>query len=200
PFRRLVFRGSLGSDAGKAFRWNLERVFGEKLGLERSSRNQLMSGSVALYVNRRQDRTDVLHEYFVPPSRLADFLARAREIVPRHGADLLNVTLRDVRRDDDTLLRYADQDMIALVFFFDQWRTPEAEAGMTALTRELIEACLSVGGHYYLPYRPHATVDQFLRAYPQAPAFFAAKRRYDPGELFQNQFYLRYRYTPQSGK
>ena len=49
-----------------------------------------------------------------------------------------------------------------------------------------------MGGCYYLPYRLHATPEQFHRAYPQARAFFERKRAYDPGELFQNRFYLRY--------
>jgi hypothetical protein len=43
-----------------------------------------------------------------------------------------------------------------------------------------------------LPYRLHATPEQFARAYPQGADFFAAKRRYDPDELFQNEFYLKY--------
>ena len=43
-----------------------------------------------------------------------------------------------------------------------------------------------------LPYRLHATKEQFEKAYPQARAFFAAKRRYDPDEIFQNEFYRKY--------
>ena len=39
---------------------------------------------------------------------------------------------------------------------------------MGVWTRELIDAALSVGGTYYLPYQPHATAAQFLRAYPRA--------------------------------
>ena len=63
---------------------------------------------------------------------------------------------------------------------------------MAAMTRDLIDAALDLGGRYYLPYRLHATADQFRRAYPQAAPFFALKRKYDPKELFQNQFYLTY--------
>lgn len=47
-------------------------------------------------------------------------------------------------------------------------------------------------GCYDLPYRLHATREQFHRACPQAEEFFGLKRRYDPEELFQNQFYLKY--------
>ena len=63
---------------------------------------------------------------------------------------------------------------------------------MAAMTRDLIDAALDLGGRYYLPYRLHATPEQFRRAYPQADEFFALKRKYDPHEVFQNQFYLKY--------
>jgi hypothetical protein len=57
---------------------------------------------------------------------------------------------------------------------------------------------LELGGRYYLPYRLHATQRQFEQAYPQAAKFFEHKRQYDPDELFQNQFYVRYG-QPQPG-
>ncbi len=47
---------------------------------------------------------------------------------------------------------------------------------MEALTRELIDAALACGGRYYLPYRLHATPEQFRAAYPQAERFFKLKR------------------------
>jgi FAD/FMN-containing dehydrogenase len=78
------------------------------------------------------------------------------------------------------------------LFFFSQARTPDADAAMQALTRELIEASLAVGGRYYLPYRLHATREQFARAYPMQAAFFGLKRTVDPDEVFQNQFYRTY--------
>jgi hypothetical protein len=36
------------------------------------------------------------------------------------------------------------------------------------------------------------TIEQFRRAYPQADRFFEMKRKYDPEELFQNEFYVKY--------
>jgi FAD/FMN-containing dehydrogenase len=63
---------------------------------------------------------------------------------------------------------------------------------MQDLTQALIEAALAVGGRYYLPYRLHATPDQLIRAYPQATEFFQFKRQYDPQEVFQNYFYIKY--------
>ena len=63
---------------------------------------------------------------------------------------------------------------------------------MRSMTRELIDGALACEGRYYLPYRLHATAEQFARAYPQAKQFFDYKRKYDPNEIFQNQFYVKY--------
>ena len=190
--KRAVFRGSVGSDYGKELRWTMEKTFGEFIGGEHFSRNQLLNESVEIYADRSRETTDILHEYFVPHDALNAFLARARDIVGSHSVDLLNVTVRDVRADQDTLLRYATKEVLALVMLFSQARTEDGEASMAEFTRALVDAALDVGGTYYLPYRLHPTVEQFRRAYPQHAEFFAAKRRHDPEELFQNGFYARY--------
>jgi hypothetical protein len=75
---------------------------------------------------------------------------------------------------------------------FVQERTDQSEAQMEAVSRELIDAALAHNGRYYLPYRLHATAEQFHAAYPQAREFFELKRKYDSDELFQNEFYVKY--------
>jgi FAD/FMN-containing dehydrogenase len=191
--RRTIFRGSAGSDYGKGLRWSAETKLQPWLAPAAFSRNQLLNESADVFQNRTANTTDILHEYFIPRDRVVAFVASLQRIVPQHNADLLNVTVRSVETDVDTFLRYADKPVIAFVMLFVQEKTPEGEARMQALTRELIDAALANGGRYYLPYRLHATREQFRAAYPQADEFFAAKRRYDPQELFQNQFYRRYR-------
>jgi FAD/FMN-containing dehydrogenase len=156
------------------------------------SRNQLLNESAEVFQNRSRNSTDILHEYFVPRSRVAGFVAAMRAIISQHRPNLLNVTVRAVNEDTDTLMRYADKPMMAFVMLLVQERTGSAEARMQALTRELIDAAIAHEGRYYLPYRLHATPKQFYNAYPQARQFFALKRKYDPGELFQNEFYTAY--------
>jgi FAD/FMN-containing dehydrogenase len=190
--RRAVFRGSVDSDYGKRLRWDAETRLAPELSSKRFSRNQLLNESAEVYREHSATRTDILHEYFIPVAQVEKFLERLRVLIPRQKGDLLNVTVRNVLRDDDTMLRYADQDMFAFVMLFNQLRTAEADARMEAMTQDLIEAALAVGGRYYLPYRLHATPAQFRRAYPQADAFFAKKRQLDPDGIFQNQFYLKY--------
>lgn len=190
--RRHLFRGSAASDYGKVLRWEAETKVQPHLRRSRFSRNQLLNEGVELFENRSAEFTDILHEYFLPRAGLATFVQDLREIIPRHRGDLLNVTVRQVETDEDTFLRYADQPMFSFVMLFYQPRTETGDQQMAAMTEELVEAALRNGGRYYLPYRLHATVDQFHRAYPQAEEFFTRKRKYDPDELFQNRFYLKY--------
>jgi FAD/FMN-containing dehydrogenase len=188
--KRTVFRGSAGSAYGKQLRWDLEALLSDRLTSEFVSRNQLLSDPVELYQNHAADSTDILHEYFVPPDRFAEFVTQVRDIVLTQHGDLLNVTVRHVLEDRDTLLRYADREMLGLVLLFNQRRSHVGELRMRDMTRDLVDAALACGGRHYLPYRLHATVEQFHAAYPQADSFFAAKRRYDPRSVFQNQFFL----------
>jgi FAD/FMN-containing dehydrogenase len=188
---RTVFVGSVGSPYGKNLRWQLEKIVGGEAGA-RVTRNQILNRPSTLFENRDLSKTDILHEYFIPAQALEAFLDQCRHIIPSHHADLLNVTVRNVYPDRDAFLRYADWPMFGLVMLFHQDRNAAGDAKMQALTQELVDAALAVGGRYYLPYRLHATPAQFRRAYPQAAEFFRLKRKYDPGELFYNGFYERY--------
>lgn len=195
--RRSLFRGSAESDYGKRLRWDAETRLQPHLSARCFSRNQLLNEGSEIFQNRTAASTDILQEYFIPPKNIEPFVVDLRAIVRKHAGNLMNVTVRSVEADDDSFLRYADQRMFSLVLLFNHARTAEADARMERLTQELIDAALAVGGRYYLPYRLHASADQFHRAYPQAEEFFRRKRQYDPDELFQNQFYRKYGATKQ---
>ena len=60
------------------------------------------------------------------------------------------------------------------------------------MTQALIEAVQGIGGSYYLPYRPHASVAQFQAGYARAAEFAAFKRQHDPGLLFRNALWDKY--------
>ena len=89
---------SANSGTGKALRWFLEREAGPWLA-DQTSRNNILNEPSAIFANRAQDTTDILHEYFVPQARLWEFVGHAKEIIRREKGNLLNVTVRDVRRD-----------------------------------------------------------------------------------------------------
>jgi FAD/FMN-containing dehydrogenase len=189
---RKIFRSQLGSERGKQARWIAETRLMPRLGRIGVTRNALLDSPVAALADRDSTRTDILHEYFVPPDRLAAFLADCREIIPAHRQDLLNVTLRYVDTDSASVLAYAPQRRIAAVMLFVQQRTQEADVDMRAMTVKLIDRVLAQGGSYYLPYRLHARQDQLRTAYPRLDEFVAAKRRYDPQSRFRNALWDQY--------
>jgi len=187
-----LYRAQLGNERLKRLRWWTETEVGSLIGKGPFTRNSLINEPVVTLDDRDPDRTDILHEYFVSPERFPDFLEVCRRIIPASYQEFLNVTLRYIDTDPDSVLAYAPVPRIAAVMSFSQEMTARAEADMARMTRELIEAITDIGGTYYLPYRPHATVTQFARAYPRAIEFAEAKRVLDPDLTFRNALWDTY--------
>ncbi len=183
---RGIYRAQAGWDWGKRARWFMESEIAPGRLEHAATRNALLNEPVANLAGGDRRRTDILHEYFVPPNRFTGFLEACRAVIPRYRQDLLNVTLRFVEPDDASLLAYAPARRIAAVMSFTQAMDAAAEADMRAMTRDLVERVTDLGGSFYLPYRLHASTAQMHRAYPRAAEFAALKRRYDPGLLFRN--------------
>jgi FAD/FMN-containing dehydrogenase len=190
--QRAIFRGGVGSDYGKELRWDAEKYFSSVLSGDIFERNAILYEPSDWFSDHSTNRTDILVECFVPPAQFEPLLAELRKIISQDQADLLNVTVRDINHDEDAFLRYADKNLISLVMLFIQQRGAAGEEKMAKLTQALIAAALRHEGRYYLPYRLHATPEQFNSAYPQGKAFFELKHKYDPDELFQNEFFLKY--------
>jgi FAD/FMN-containing dehydrogenase len=190
---RRIFRQQIGSERGKRSRWYAETVLLPRAAAGRPiTRNAILNYPVSVLAETSPRRTDILHEYFLPPERFENFLVACREIIPRAKLDLLNVTLRYVEADPVSVLAFAPAPRIAAVLLFSQGTTAEADRAMAAMTQRLIDAVLALGGSFYLPYRLHARVDQLRAAYPKLDEFIAQKRHYDPQLRFRNLMWDRY--------
>jgi FAD/FMN-containing dehydrogenase len=188
---RPLFRNQVESDGAKHFRWWVETSLGRRMA-GNATRNSLMNEPVITLDDRDPLRTDILHEYFVAPSRFAEFVHACKDVIPASYQQLLNITLRYVDTDRDSVLAYATEPRIAAVMLFSQEHTVRGEADMARMTHALIERVLAIGGTYYLPYRPHASLDQLARGYPAAAAFAARKREVDRDLLFRNHLWNTY--------
>lgn len=188
---RYLFRNQVESDRAKRFRWWVETELGA-MTARNATRNSLMNEPVITLDDRDPTRTDILHEYFVSPSRFAEFVTACQDVIPASFQQLLNITLRFVDTDRDSVLAYATEPRIAAVMLFSQEHTARGEADMARMTQALIDRVLDIGGTYYLPYRPHATLAQLTRGYPRAAAFAARKREVDPDLLLRNHFWDTY--------
>lgn len=140
----------------------------------------------------RELRTYALQEYFVPVDRLNDFVPLMAEILQRYDVNAINVSIRHAKADPGSLLAWARGETFALVLYYKQ-RTHDAACEKVAIwTRELIDAVLSCGGTYYLPYQLHATQEQFERAYPRAQELFALKKKLDPAYRLRGALWDKY--------
>ncbi len=191
-FAREIFHRQVENDWVKRQRWLLETRISPSFLDKEINRNELLHTDVADYLGTGKGRTDIIHEYFIPPENFAEFLEICKKFIPTSQQELLNVTLRFVEKDRNAKLRYAQGDVIAAVMFFSQKMDNENEKDMRNMTQNLISGVLELRGNYYLPYRPHATSEQFLRAYPNAPEFASFKRELDPDNKFNTEFWKHY--------
>ena len=187
-----LYRAQLGNERFKAFRWWNETSLAPSLSAGEVTRNSLINEPVVTLDDRDPNRTDILHEYFVGFDRFEEFLQICREVIPASYQEFLNVTLRYIAQDNQSTLSYAEVPRIAAVMSFSQELTARAEADMARMTRELIERISEIGGAYYLPYRPHASVKQLQKVYSGSWRFAYAKREIDPDLVLRNNLWDNY--------
>ena len=203
--RRLVFNAARLGSMGARFKWAAEKYLeprfesctvtrGRALAEMEAclvSRNDPMHDSVPYLRNDLRATTDVLQEYFIPPDRFAEFVDGARERLRGSSIVLLNASVRAVPGEDN-LLTYAPGHRFAVVFYLSQSTDRQGSEAMARVTSELIDLSSRLGGRFFLPYQLHYSAAQLLRAYPEAPEFFRAKREIDPAGLFTSTFYRKY--------
>jgi FAD/FMN-containing dehydrogenase len=189
---REIYRAQIGHEWAKRARWYAESTINPLISNGVATRNTLMDEPVSNLASADPWRTDILHEYFVPPERFGEFLVACRETIPQAQAEFLNVTLRYVGADTTATLAYAPSPRIAAVMSFSQEVTPDGEIDMLQTTEKLIDRIVGLGGSFYLPYRLHARRDQIATAYPKAGRFAERKRYYDPSILFRHAMWDAY--------
>ena len=185
---RAVFRASLNSNRGKSFRQWMENFLGGEAGGVHARVN-LMLEPVRVFSNNNDKKTDMLVEVFIPQEKFSEFILEAKKILQHHSDTLLNVTVREIKKDTDSALPYAKGNMFGLVMLFTIDQTKKAENLLKAQIRALFDASINQGGTFYLPYRNYATPAHFTKGYPDLQAFLVAKKKWDPMETFHSGFY-----------
>jgi FAD/FMN-containing dehydrogenase len=143
----------------------------------------------------RSRRTYVLQEYFVPVARFDEFMAKMAAVLQRHEVNVVNISIRHALGDPGSLLAWANGETFAFVLYYKQRTRVNAREKVAIWTRALVDAVLSCGGTYYLPYQLHPTDEQFHAAYPRARELFALKRKLDPEYRLRGALWDRY-YAP----
>ncbi len=137
--------------------------------------------------------TDILQEYFIPIHYLHIFLNYFFRIIKEWNVNIINISLRYVRKSSISILNYAAHvDRIAVVIYINIYNTKSSIEYASKWTNLLISKTILLGGQYYLPYVPFANINLFRRAYPSWSIYNKIKLKYDPNNIFSNQFLEKY--------
>lgn len=137
--------------------------------------------------------TEMITEIYVPRDRLTDFMAEVAADFAASGVDVIYGTVRLIERDDEAFLTWARDRWACVIFNIHTVHTPAGLEHAASAFRRLIDHALARGGSYFLTYHRWATPEQLEAGHPKIREFLALKRRYDPDEVFQSEWYKHYR-------
>jgi len=144
-------------------------------------------------MHAKQPGSEMITEINVPRDQISEFLAEVREDFRRNKVELIYGTVRLIEKDDESFLPWAKQPYACTIFNLHAAHTPAALQNSAEAFRRLIDIAIRRKGTYYLTYHKHARKDQVLACYPNFPEFLSLKRRYDPQERFQSDWYRHYK-------
>jgi FAD/FMN-containing dehydrogenase len=133
--------------------------------------------------------SEMITELFVPRAQLLAFMNDVRSDFRMHGVDFIYGTIRLIEAEDDTALPWARDSWACVIFNLHVDHRPEDIGRAAAHFRRLIDHALRYQGSYFLTYHRFAQREQLRAAHPGIDEFLAAKRRLDPVEVFQSDWY-----------
>jgi len=136
--------------------------------------------------------TEVIGEIDVPRQRLKGFFDDVREDFRRNNVELIYGTVRLIERDDESFLPWAKQPYACTIFNLHTVHTAAGIQRTSGTFRRLIDMAARRGGNFYLTYHRDATRAQMENCYPQFAEFLELKKKYDPEERFQSEWYREY--------
>lgn len=135
---------------------------------------------------------DLIVEVYVPRRELIAYMEDARKLLLTSEAPLIYGTLRFIERDKDSFLAWAKKRYACVIFTLHTRSHPRVLHKTGDVCRQLIRGATQRGGSFYLTYNRFATRDEIDSAYPQFREFLLLKRKYDPEELLQSDWYAHY--------
>jgi FAD/FMN-containing dehydrogenase len=136
---------------------------------------------------------EMITEIDVPRPALKGFLDEVREDFRKNKVELIYGTVRLIERDDESYLPWAKQPYACTIFNLHTVHSPEGLRRSKYAFQRLIDMAVRRGGTYYLTYHRYATRNQVESCYPQFAEFLRLKKKYDPEERFQSDWYRHYK-------
>src|SRR5881275_569259 len=140
----------------------------------------------------------IITEIYVPRTDLPDFLAQAAKLLRSNRTNVIYGTVRLVEKDDESFLAWAKESYACIIFNLLTLHTPSGMEASARSFRGLIDLAIARSGSYYLTYHKFAKAEQVIACYPQFKEFLNLKKKHDPSERFQSDWYRYYRKLFQS--
>jgi FAD/FMN-containing dehydrogenase len=131
----------------------------------------------------------IITEIYVPRGDLPGFLAQAADLLRSNRTIVIYGTVRLIEKDEESFLAWAKQPYACVIFNLLTLHTAAGIEASATSFRGLIDLAITRGGSYYLTYHKFARPDQIMACYPQFKQFLELKRKYDPNERFQSDWY-----------
>lgn len=137
--------------------------------------------------------TEVITEVYVSRENFLPLMAAARQDFLDHQCDITYGTIRFIEADQESFLRWALQRSVCIICNLHVRHTEEGRRKAAEDFRRIIDRAIEFGGRYYLTYHRWATRRQVETCYPQFVDFLRLKKKYDPQERFQSEWYRHYK-------
>jgi hypothetical protein len=144
--------------------------------------------------------SEMITEIYVPRTALAEFMSAAGSTLRDAAVPLIYGTVRLIERDDESYLAWAREPWACVIFNLHVDHTAAGVERARNAFLQLIDAALERAGSYYLTYHRWARREQVEAAHPRLAGFLRSKRRHDPRECFQSDWYCHYRDMFDSGR
>jgi FAD/FMN-containing dehydrogenase len=136
--------------------------------------------------------TEMITEVYLKHDLLMPFFRAIRADLTERKADITYGTIRFIEADEETFLPWARERAVCVVCNLHVQHTEEGIAKARADFRKILDRVVEFQGSFFLTYHRWATPEQVSACYPQIRDFFRLKRKYDPRERFQSDWYRQY--------
>jgi hypothetical protein len=137
--------------------------------------------------------SDMMAEICCERDALERVLGEVRQYALREGLAIIEAGVRVVEQDKESFLAWARKPYVCVAFNVHVEHSTRGMIRSGDAFRRLIDIGLRYGGSYYPTYHKHALRRQVDVCFPQMGEFLKLKLKYDPGELFQSDWYRHYK-------
>ena len=137
--------------------------------------------------------TEMTTELLCERERLPAFMQELREYVKRSSIEVISGAVRLVEEDRETFLAWARKPFACVALNVHIEHSARGLIAAGDQFRRLIDIALRHGGGWHPAYHRHALRRQVDYAFPQFMDFLRFKRKHDPKEIFQSDWYRHYK-------